>query len=370
MSHTPSPVLLAFFTAALISLFLTTYSIRKGLRKEFVQRNYQTAVFFSAIALLMVLAGGKLDNVFIVTAFYAGFSSVALFLLSLRGKLASLAPVYLQGMRLHRWVGNPVLSCVGRAVSGAAVGDFHCGLRGVRRDDVLRLGLRADGMEFASEMILTAAAHGLRIVEVPTTLAPDGRDRPPHLRTWRDGWRHLRLLLLLAPRWLFLYPGAAAAVAGGLLVAMLAPGPVRVGGVMFDVHTMLLGAALLAVGLQGVLLAVIAEAYGAAVGLWPTSSSRRALLDGWSVERGLIAGGALVTAGVGVALAETMWWADAGFGPLDVFRRDLILAVVAMVTGSQVASAGFLVGLARLGLERMDEPGPPPWAEWTPDERG
>ncbi|HMV68052.1 MAG TPA: glycosyltransferase family 2 protein, partial [Myxococcota bacterium] len=278
--------------------------------------------------------------------------------------------VYLQGMRLHRWVGNPVLSCVGRAVSGAAVGDFHCGLRGVRRDDVLRLGLRADGMEFASEMILTAAAHGLRIVEVPTTLAPDGRDRPPHLRTWRDGWRHLRLLLLLAPRWLFLYPGAAAAVAGGLLVAMLAPGPVRVGGVMFDVHTMLLGAALLAVGLQGVLLAVIAEAYGAAVGLWPTSSSRRALLDGWSVERGLIAGGALVTAGVGVALAETMWWADAGFGPLDVFRRDLILAVVAMVTGSQVASAGFLVGLARLGLERMDEPGPPPWAEWTPDERG
>ncbi|HNG22154.1 MAG TPA: hypothetical protein PLI59_23385 [Candidatus Obscuribacter sp.] len=104
MSHTPSPVLLAFFTAALISLFLTTYSIRKGLRKEFVQRNYQTAVFFSAIALLMVLAGGKLDNVFIVTAFYAGFSSVALFLLSLRGKLASLAPVYLQGMLLQRRV--------------------------------------------------------------------------------------------------------------------------------------------------------------------------------------------------------------------------------------------------------------------------
>ena len=126
---------------------------------------------------------------------------------------------------LHKYLGNPVLSAIGRVFFRIPVRDFHCGLRAFRRDSILKLNLRTTGMEFASEMVVKASLAGLRMTEVPTTLSPDGRSRPPHLRSWRDGWRHLRFLLLYSPRWLFFYPGIATLAVGLFASALLLPGP-------------------------------------------------------------------------------------------------------------------------------------------------
>src|SRR5436190_22370638 len=149
---------------------------------------------------------------------------------------------------LHRYLGNPVLSFLGRLFFSVPLGDFHCGLRGLRRDSMLKLGLHAPGMEFATEMIVRAALAGLKIAEVPTTLAPDGRSRPPHLRTWRDGWRHLRFLPMLSPRWLFLYPGLLLMLAGTAGCIWLLPSPVHVGQIGFDVHTLMYAFAAIVLG--------------------------------------------------------------------------------------------------------------------------
>src|SRR6266487_2781972 len=153
---------------------------------------------------------------------------------------------------LHRYLGNPVLTAIGRVFFHSPCGDFHCGLRGFAKDAVLRLDLRTTGMEFASEMIVKATLHKLQITEVPTTLSPDGRSRPPHLRSWRDGWRHLRFLLLYSPRWLFFYPGALLMAAGIALCGWLLPGPRHVSSVTLDVHTLLYAAAAIVIGFQAV----------------------------------------------------------------------------------------------------------------------
>jgi hypothetical protein len=151
---------------------------------------------------------------------------------------------------LHRYLGNPVLSTIGRIFFTSPIRDFHCGLRGFSRDAMMALELRAPGMEFASEMVVKATMRGLRITEVPTTLSPDGRSRPPHLRSWRDGWRHLRFLLIFCPRWLFLYPGAVLFVLGALGMAALLPGPVRLGGITLDVHSLLYASGAVVMGFQ------------------------------------------------------------------------------------------------------------------------
>src|ERR1700674_6097231 len=156
---------------------------------------------------------------------------------------------------LHRYLGNPVLTGLGRLFFKSPVGDFHCGLRAFRKDAIEELGLRTLGMEFASEMVVKATAFGLRITEIPTTLAPDRRDRAPHLRTWRDGWRHLRFLLLYSPRWLFLYPGMALFVLGAVVGALLLPGPVMIGNVGFDVSTMMFAAMAILIGFQSIVFA-------------------------------------------------------------------------------------------------------------------
>src|SRR5215468_8502145 len=149
---------------------------------------------------------------------------------------------------LHRYLGNPVLSFIGRLFFRSKIGDFHCGLRGFRRDSVLRLGLQATGMEFASEMVVKATLAGHRIEEVPTTLSPDGRSRPPHLRSWRDGWRHLRFLMLFSPRWLFFYPGLLLLAAGLVVGAAILPGPLAIGAVKLDVDTLAGACALMPIG--------------------------------------------------------------------------------------------------------------------------
>src|ERR1700756_943855 len=139
---------------------------------------------------------------------------------------------------LHRYLGNPVLSFVGRLFFRSKIGDFHCGLRGFRRDSAIALGLQAPGREFASEMVVKATLAKQKIPEVPTTLKKDGRSRPPHLRSWRDGWRHLRFLLLFSPRWLFFLPGIVIGTAGVVIGAAVAAGPITIGSVTFDVDTL------------------------------------------------------------------------------------------------------------------------------------
>ena len=172
-------------------------------------------------------------------------------------------------------LGNPVLSFIGRLFFKIPVHDFHCGLRGFRTDAIRALELRTTGMEFASEMVVRAALERLRVVEVPTTLAPDGRSRPPHLRTWRDGWRHLKFLLIFCPRWLFLYPGVVFLSAGLAVVALLFAGPVWVGGVGFETKTFMAGCLCLLVGVQSLTFALMVRRYASRQGFLPRHSALR-----------------------------------------------------------------------------------------------
>ena len=251
---------------------------------------------------------------------------------------------------LHRYLGNPVLSFVGRLFFGARVGDFHCGLRGFDRAAVAALGLRTPGMEFASELVVKAALAGWRIAEVPTTLYPDGRGRPPHLRSWRDGWRHLRFLLLFSPRWLFLYPGIALLALGIGLMAALYVTPLHVLGLGLDIHSMLYASAAVLLGLQLCLFSLFARVSAQNAGLLPRQPAVERLLRVLSLERGLLAG--LGVAGAGFAWsALAFWqWRETGFGPLDprVVMRDTIPASALMVGGMEIMLASFLLSVLRL----------------------
>jgi hypothetical protein len=253
---------------------------------------------------------------------------------------------------LHRYLGNPVLSTVGRVFFGAPVRDFHCGLRGFNRDAIRALDLRAPGMEFASEMVVKATMQGLRVTEVPTTLSPDGRSRPPHLRSWRDGWRHLRFLLVFCPRWLFLYPGAALFLAGFAAMALLLPGPVRLGGVVIDVHTMLYGSGAMIMGFQAVQFWVFARIYGTQQGVVPEAKRLSALLERFGLEPALVVAGLLIAIGLGIGIASVAVWGAQSFGTLVGMgtMRLAIASVTCMVLGMQLAFGAFFVAL--LGMMR------------------
>src|SRR5271166_2289565 len=170
---------------------------------------------------------------------------------------------------LHRYLGNPVLTGIGRLFFRSPCGDFHCGMRAFRKDSFLRMDIRSTGMEFASEMVVKATLLRMEIGEVPTTLSPDGRSRPPHLRTWRDGWRHLRFLLMYSPRWLFLYPGVGLMVAGAIMMAWLLPAPRTIGGVTFGIHTLFYASLGVVVGFHSALFYIFARLYGMREGLAP-----------------------------------------------------------------------------------------------------
>ena len=253
---------------------------------------------------------------------------------------------------LHRYLGNPVLTGLGRLFFRAPVKDFHCGLRAFRRDAILALDLRTTGMEFASEMVVRSVLAGLRVSEVPTTLKPDGRSRAPHLRSWRDGWRHLRFLLLYSPRYLFLVPGALMALAGSAVVAWLLPGPRVVGGVGLDVHTMLFAAAAVLLGAQSVLFAVFTKTFAAQEGLVPADPRVDRLYQYVTLETGLIVSGAVLVAGLALAVLSLSSWARTGYGAMDVGRtmRLVIPAMLLMVLGAQGVLASFFLSV--LGLRR------------------
>jgi glycosyltransferase involved in cell wall biosynthesis len=257
---------------------------------------------------------------------------------------------------LHRYLGNPALSRLGRLFFGAPVGDFHCGLRGFNRDSIHRIDLQSTGMEFASEMVVKCALHRLRIAEVPTTLSPAGRSRPPHLRTWRDGWRHLRFLLIYCPRWLFLYPGLVMAGLGVFLLLWLVAGSRRVFGVEFDIHTMLAASGFALLGLQAVMFHCFAKSFAINLRLLPADQRFEKLLARVSLEHGLVLGAALAVAGlIGSALAF-LHWERADFGPQNPaeLMRIEIPAITAAIAGVQAMFGSFFLGVLRLAGGQSD----------------
>jgi glycosyltransferase involved in cell wall biosynthesis len=250
----------------------------------------------------------------------------------------------------NRLLGNPVLSGIGRFLFGCPARDFHCGIRGYSVEAFRRMDLRTTGMEFASEMVIKATLLGMRIEEVPTTLRRDGRSRPPHLRPWRDGWRHLRFMLLYSPNWLFLYPGAMLAIAGFAAIAWLLPGPRLVGGVELDVHTMLYAALAVLIGLQAIGFAIFSKTFAAAEGLLPESNRQRKFHELATLELGLVLGSILVLAGFAGSVSALWSWGALGFGPLSPSRtlREVIPSVLAFVIGVEVLLSSFFLSVLRL----------------------
>ncbi len=253
---------------------------------------------------------------------------------------------------LHRYFGNPALTWLGRLFFRSPVGDFYCGLRGFRKDAYERLGLRTTGMEFATEMIVKATLLKLQIAEVPTTLSPDGRSRPPHLRTWRDGWRTLRFFLLYSPRWLFLYPGLAFMMIGVLLGLWLLPSPRAMGGVTLDVHTMLYSAAFVLLGFQAITFAVFTKFFAVSEGLLPPDPTLDKLFQYITLEVGLAIGALLATAGLAISLYAVGAWENKHFGALDYSHtmRLVIPAALFLTLGAQTIFASFFMSV--LGLRR------------------
>jgi glycosyltransferase involved in cell wall biosynthesis len=253
---------------------------------------------------------------------------------------------------LHRYLGNPVLSELGRLFFQSPCGDFHCGLRGFKKQSLLKMDLRTTGMEFASEMIVKATLHKLRIAEVPTTLSPDGRSRPPHLRSWRDGWRHLRFLLLYCPRWLFLYPGAFLMTVGVVVGLLLLRSPIVIGRVGFDVHSLLYAALAIIIGFQAITFAVFTKLFAISEGLLPEDERLKSVFRYVNLELGLSIGGALVLGGVAGSIYAFISWSFRSFPALDpsMMMRIVIPAVTSLTLGCQIIFSSFFLSV--LGLAR------------------
>ncbi|MGO4706734.1 glycosyltransferase family 2 protein [Microvirga sp. 2MCAF38] len=256
---------------------------------------------------------------------------------------------------LHRYLGNPVLSFIGRLFFNIPVNDFHCGLRGFRTDAIRNLGLQTTGMEFASEMVVRSALSSLAIAEVPTTLSVDGRSRAPHLKTWRDGWRHLKFLLMYSPRWLFLVPGAVLVGAGLPLVGILVQGPVRFGAnIALDVNTFIAACFLVVLGVQLIVLGAIARMFASRAGFLPQTSRAKRLLGWLSTDRLVQIAIILFLAGLSGTLWAVKQWSDVGFGQLPsyIVPRILLISLCTVLIGVQTAFAAFLLGVIEIPFRR------------------
>jgi glycosyltransferase involved in cell wall biosynthesis len=245
---------------------------------------------------------------------------------------------------LHRYLGNPVLSFIGRRFFSVHVGDFQCGLRGIAKESYTRLDLRTTGMEFASEMVVKAALNKMKIAETPVILHPDKRDRPPHLRTWRDGWRYLRFLLLFSPRWLFLVPGIFLMTLGLIGTILLISGPVQLGDKKLDVHTLVYTSGFILLGFQFISFYVFSRIYAATQGLWP--GQERFLYRFYkyfNLEKGILFGFVLFIAGLLLMIKSFLYWQQTRFGDLDpvIVLRWVIPSVVLLVLGMQVIVSFF-----------------------------
>ena len=248
---------------------------------------------------------------------------------------------------LHRYLGNPVLSWLARVFFKSDIRDFHCGLRGFRRGAILSLNLQTTGMEFASEMVVKAAMRKLRIVEVPTILYPDGRSRPPHLRTWPDGWRHLKFLLLYSPRWLFLYPGIFLVCLGILTSAILLPGPLLLGNYILDINTLMYASLLIIMGVQAILFSTFTYVFGVNAGLLPDDEGTDRLLKHLGLEKGALIGLGLILLGFISSVGALLYWGENRFGPIEpsFSMRLVIPGAVLFAVGIQIFFASFFLGI-------------------------
>lgn len=245
---------------------------------------------------------------------------------------------------LHRYIGNPTLSFIGRRFFGIHIGDFHCGLRAIIKDSYNRLDLRTEGMEFASEMIVKAALNKMKIAETPVVLYPDKRKRASHLRTWRDGWRHLRFLLLYSPRWLFLIPGSLLMLLGLAGTLLLIAGPIHLGTKKLDVHTLVYTSGFILLGFQFISFYVFSRLYAATHGLWPAQEKFLSRFNKYfNLERGILLGLFFFLGGLFLMFKSFLYWEHERFGNLDpvIVLRWVIPSVVLMVLGLQVVISFF-----------------------------
>ncbi|MBC7624658.1 MAG: glycosyltransferase family 2 protein [Aeromicrobium sp.] len=254
---------------------------------------------------------------------------------------------------LHRYLGNPVLSFIGRLFFRSPIGDFHCGMRAFRKSDITQLQLRTTGMEFASEMIVKASLQKLSIGEVPVVLSPDGRDRPPHLRTWRDGWRHLRFLLLYSPRWLFLLPGAFLFAVGLLGMLVIGSNSLVIGRIGLDIHTLAYAGAFVVLGMQMLLFAGFSKFIGQEGGWLPENPRFSKLVSLISLELGLILSLALFFGAVLLSVGALGIWSDANFGGLDprVTMRWVVPAVTMLALSGEILLASFFLEVLRMRIQ-------------------
>ena len=255
---------------------------------------------------------------------------------------------------LHRYLGNPVLSFIGRLFFNISAKDFHCGLRGFARDAILGLNLRTTGMEFASEMVVKASLNKLRITEIPTTLDKDGRSRPPHLRTWRDGWRHLTFLLMYSPRWLFFYPGALIFLTGMAGMIWLLPRAQTIGDVTFGVHTLLLAGLAMILGFNVLQFAVLSKHSSVVHGLLPPNPRMQAAMRYFSLERLLVIGVIVAALGCAGIWHSFRFWQENHYGNLDFEQvmRMIVPSAVALVIGVQIVFGAFLADIIGLPVKR------------------
>lgn len=254
---------------------------------------------------------------------------------------------------LHRYLGNPILSGVARLFFNSDIRDFHCGLRGFRKDAILTLNLQTTGMEFASEMIVKATLKKLKIKEVPTVLYPDGRTRPPHLRTWTDGWRHLRFLLLYSPRWLFLYPGIMLTVLGSLLSVFLLGGPRHIGRITLDINTLMYASFLIILGVQAVLFSLFTYVFGVNADLLPKDHLTDKLIQSIELEKGIVISVSMILLGFASSVGALIYWGENFFGNIDpTFSMRLVIPGAVLFTlGFQTLFASFFLSILNTKLK-------------------
>jgi len=253
---------------------------------------------------------------------------------------------------LHKYLGNPVLTKIGQTLFKCPCGDFHCGLRGFRREAFEKMDLRTTGMEFASEMVVKATLNNMKISEVPTTLSPDGRSKAPHMNTWRDGWRHLRFMLMYSPNYLFLYPGLTLMVLGTIIGLVILPGPLVIHGITFDLHTLLFAAMAVILGFQSTTFAVVSKTFAIAERLVPPSRRLEFLFRYLKLEVGIVLGLCLTLPGLAGTIYTIIIWWSTSFGPLDwsVTMRIAIPSLTMLTLGAQIILFSFLFSI--LGLKR------------------
>lgn len=248
---------------------------------------------------------------------------------------------------LHQYIGNPVLSFIGRLFYKSDIGDFHCGLRGYNTESIRKLGLQTVGMEYASEMVVKATLYKLKIAEVPTTLSPDGRSRAPHLRSFHDGWRHLKFLLMHSPSWLFLYPGIIFTAIGVVLMGFLVASTINIGSVGFDINTLLYASAMIMIGVNLILFNVFTRTYAEVSGFIPVKEKKNRFL---TVDRGIFIGFLLFFTGFLLTIVALVGWNKSGYGELNPqqMMRLTIPAVTAMVVGIQALFGSFFIGILKI----------------------